>query len=74
MKSKLFEKKLYLNKKTIAHLSNDQERKVAAGKPPAEPTVLCSDLPCTGPTWCQRGCPTFMGCPTCTVCGEGSAC
>jgi hypothetical protein len=64
---------LSLNKKTIVHLSNDQERKILAGEKD-EPTVNCSYLPCTGPTWCQRGCETFMGCPTCTVCGEGSAC
>jgi len=72
MKPKSFEKKLALNKKTVAHLSNDHEKKIIAGKPPTE--VDCSHLPCTGPTWCQRGCPTFMGCPTCTGCGEGSAC
>jgi len=71
MKPKSFEKKLSLNKKTIAHLSSNQEKKILAG---AEETVNCSALPCTGPTWCRRGCPTFMGCPTCTVCGEGSAC
>ena len=72
MKPKSFERKLSLNKKTVAHLSNDQENKVLAGATPTY--VTCSFLPCTGPTWCQRGCPTFMGCLTCTVCGEGSAC
>jgi hypothetical protein len=71
MKPKSFEKKLSLNKKTVAHLSNGQEKKIMAGKPPS---VDCSYLPCTGPTWCQRTCPTFMGCPTCSVCGDGSAC
>ena len=71
MKPKSFEKKLFLNKKTVAHLSNDQEEKIMAG---ATITVHCSQLPCTGPTWCYIGCPTVKGCPTCTVCGEGSAC
>ncbi len=71
MKPKSFEKKLSLNKKTIAHLSTDQEKEILAG---ADKTVNCSHWPCTGPTWCERTCDTFMGCLTCTVCGEGSAC
>ncbi|MCP5103358.1 MAG: hypothetical protein GY950_08265 [bacterium] len=72
MKTKSFEKKLSLNKKTIAHLSSDQENQILGGKQPT--VVTCSVLPCTGPTWCQRGCDTFMDCPTCTRCGDGSAC
>lgn len=71
MKPKSFERKLSLHKKTIAHLSSDQEKKILGG---AITAADCSHYPCTGPTWCQKGCDTFMGCPTCTVCGEGSAC
>jgi hypothetical protein len=61
-----------LNKKTIAHLSGEQEKKIKAGE--TVTVVNCSHLPCTGPTWCYLGCPTVKGCPTCTGCGEGSAC
>jgi hypothetical protein len=74
MKTKHFDKKLVLKKKTIAHLDNGEKKAVAGGGPPLCVTigaVTCISFmgwTCTLPTDCKT-CPQ-TGDPVCLVCAE----
>lgn len=50
MKTKKFQKKLTLNKKTIAHLSYEELLKIKGGKHNLQPSSACGSV-CGGP-WC----------------------
>lgn len=69
MKTKKFQKKLTLNKKTIADLSNRQLKKVYGGA--YKPTLsrlpyICGDTECTCPTVLPgSNCGTADGCLGC---------
>lgn len=62
MKTKKFERKLSLNKNTIADLSNDEKQSIRGGLLPSDPRVC----PCTA-TWQY----TNLGCsPKTIICTE----
>lgn len=62
MKTKRFDKKLVLNKKTIAHLHNGEMKAVAGGNPPGP---ICKSAP-------LLTCVSAFGwsCPTCPQTGD----
>ena len=72
MKTKKFEKKLVLNKKTIAHLGNGELNVAKGGALVTKEGPSCAPCPATNPT-CFTVCPTcFTVCPAtgdpCLVC------
>ena len=65
MKTKRFDKKLVLNKKTIAHLVNGEMKAVEGG---VLITYTCPDTCRTCPTDCKT-CGAMTGYPICYACG-----
>lgn len=69
MKTKKFQKKLSLNKGTVAHLGSDEEKRVKGGCRPTDPSACTYDCPTTSAVLCcdtnMFHCPTFSGDPCC---------
>jgi len=70
MKTKHFDKKLVLNKKTIAHLGYGDMKAVEGGGPPTCVTIG-ADTCISFEGWTCTGCPTYNTCPTdCKTCPQ----
>jgi hypothetical protein len=75
MKSKKFEKKLMLNKKTIADLNSDKMGNVHGGVVNSQTGSCCLvHTDCPNCTQTQGGCATCYTCETCFTCEGQQTC